>query len=463
MFALFFGYNIHPMINMTLLQLISYLTIFALGYLFYWMISRSKTKLIIENGQNKLKTQLQLTQQQLEKLKELFLKSHQNNKKLEQFIEQLQNTNKKLTIELAVAEQQQLNGEEKIDLLMSNKEALSNQFKNLANDIFEEKDKKFSAQNKQKLDALLNPFSQQLNEFRTKVDSIYHDEGKQRASLLKEVQQLKDLNVRLNQEAINLTKALTGDKKVQGTWGEMVLERVLEQSGLRIGHEYDTQEGYRDNENSLYKPDVIVHLPHAKDIVIDSKVSLIAYESYCKATSKEEEKVTIQAHIAAIKNHIKTLSEKDYSSLKGVNTLDFVLLFIPIEAAFIAAYTHDESLLSLAFDEKIIIVTPTTMLATLKTIENLWRYENQNQNAQDIAARAGVLYDKFRGFVEDIEKLGKQLDTTQSTYHDAINKLSQGKGNLINQAQQLKALGIKVKKEIPKTILEQSDIGQNKD
>ncbi len=447
--------------NITPLQLISYLITFALGYLLCWVISRSKTKLIIENGQNKLKTQIKLSQQQLEKLKELFLKSHQNNKKLERFIEQLQNTNKKLTIDLAVAEQQQLNGEEKIDLLMSNKEALSNQFKNLANEIFEEKDKKFSAQNKQKLDALLNPFSQQLNEFRTKVDSIYHDEGKQRASLLSEVKQLKELNLKLNQEAINLTKALTGDKKIQGTWGEMVLERALEQSGLRKGYEYDSQEGYRKDDNSLFKPDVIVHLPHNKDIVIDSKISLIAYESYCKATSKDQEKSTIKAHINAIKNHINALSKKDYSSLKGVHSLDFVLLFIPIEAAFITAYTHDEQLLAQAFDEKIIIVTPTTLLATLKTIENLWRYEKQNQNAQDIAQRAGVLYDKFRGFVQDVEKLGKQLDTTQSTYHDAINKLSQGKGNLINQAQQLKSLGIKVKKEIPKTILEQSDLEDN--
>ncbi len=241
----------------------------------------------------------------------------------------------------------------------------------------------------------------------------------------------------------------------------MVLERVLEQSGLRKGHEYDTQEGYRKDDNSLFKPDVIVHLPHNKDIVIDSKVSLTAYEAYCKATTKDQEKSTIKAHTTAIKNHIKALSDKDYSSLKGVNSLDFVLLFIPIEAAFIAAYTHDEQLLTQAFDEKIIIVTPTTLLATLKTIENLWRYEKQNQHAQDIAQRAGVLYDKFRGFVEDVEKLGKQLDTTQSTYHEAISKLSQGKGNLINQAQQLKALGLKVKKEIPKTILEQSDLEDN--
>lgn len=449
--------------NITPLQLISYLITLALGFLLYWLFNRSKTKLVIENEQNKLNTKLKLSQQQHEKLKELFLKSHKNNKKLEHFIEQLQNTNKKLTIDLAVAEQQQLNGEEKIDLLMSNKEALSNQFKNLANEIFEEKDKKFSQQNKQKLDALLNPFSQQLREFRTKVDTIYHDEGKQRASLLTQVQQLKELNVRLNQEAINLTKALRGDNKVQGAWGEMVLERVLEQSGLRKGHEYETQEAYRNEKNSLFKPDVIVHLPHNKEIVVDSKVSLNAYERFCKADSKEGEQTAIKEHISAIKNHIKQLGEKDYSSLKGIHSLDFVLLFIPIEAAFIAAYTHDEQLLSQAFDEKIIIVTPTTLLATLKTIENLWRYEKQNQNAQDIAARAGVLYDKFRGFVEDMEKLGKQLDTTQSTYHDAINKLSQGKGNLINQAQQLKALGIKVKKEIPKTILEQSDLGQNKE
>ena len=237
---------------------------------------------------------------------------------------------------------------------------------------------------------------------------------------------------------------------------------MLEQSGLRKGQEYETQGGFRDTDNNILKPDVIIHLPQEKDIIVDSKVSLIAYEKYASAESTKEQEAALSDHMEAIKNHIKTLSEKDYSSLSGVKTLDFVLMFIPIEPAFMIAFQKNDKIFVDAFSSKIIVVTPTTLLATLKTIENLWRYEKQNQNARDIADRAANIYDKFRGFIEDIEKLGKQLDTTQSTYHDAVSKLTRGRGNLINQAQQLLDLGVKVKKEIPKSMLEKAEIERSK-
>ncbi|MFK8010687.1 MAG: DNA recombination protein RmuC [Marinicellaceae bacterium] len=353
--------------------------------------------------------------------------------------------------------QQKLAAHEKLTLLNESRVEMTNQFKSLAHDIFEEKNKQFSDTSKERLDNILNPFNKQLNEFKNTVKDVYVNEAKQRASLKTEIKGLKDLNHQLNKEAINLTKALKGDKKLQGNWGELILERVLEQSGLRKDFEYEAQGGFRDADNNILKPDVIIHLPQGKDIIVDSKVSLVAYEKYSSA-SDEEQSMLLKEHIKAIENHIKALSEKDYSSLKGIKSLDFVLMFIPIEPAFMVAFQDNEKLFSDAFNSKIIVVTPTTLLATLKTIENLWRYEKQNQNARIIAERAGIIYDKFRGFIEDIEKLGKQLDTTQNTYHDALNKLNKGKGNLVNQAQQLLNLGVKVKKEIPKSLLKNIDL-----
>jgi DNA recombination protein RmuC len=267
---------------------------------------------------------------------------------------------------------------------------------------------------------------------------------------------LKELNERLNKEALNLTTALKGDKKTQGNWGELVLERVLEQSGLRKGQEYETQGGFRDAENNLLKPDVIIHLPQEKAVIVDSKVSLIAYEKYSSSENPERKEELLKQHINAVESHIKSLSEKDYSNIKGIQSLDFVLMFIPIEPAFNIAFQNNDKLFNQAFEKKIIVVTPTTLLATLKTIENLWRYENQNRNARIIAEKAGNLYDKFRGFVEDIEKLGNQINTVNDTYQNALNKLSKGKGNLISQSQQLVDLGVKVKKEIPRSILDES-------
>ena len=237
----------------------------------------------------------------------------------------------------------------------------------------------------------------------------------------------------------------------------------MEQSGLRKGFEYDTQTGFRDNENKLLKPDVIIHLPEGKDIVIDSKVSLVDYEKYSVTANEKEQASYLTAHVNAIRNHINALNSKDYTDLKGVKSLDFILMFIPIEPAFMIAFQHDEKLFSDAFKSRIVIVTPTTLLATLRTIENIWRYEKQNQNTVLIADKASIIYDKFRGFVEDIEKLGNQISTVHNTYDKAFNKLTRGRGNLISQTQQFVDLGIKVKKELPKSVLKNSDLKYNKD
>jgi DNA recombination protein RmuC len=348
--------------------------------------------------------------------------------------------------------------EEKLALLNEAKAELTNQFKILAQNIFEEKGTKFAEQNQIKLDALLNPLRDQLTDFKKKVDDVYVSEAKERASLKQELENLRLLNQQINQEAMNLTRALKGDKKAQGNWGELILERVLEQSGLRKGIEYETQGGFRDADNKLLKPDVIIHLPEGKDVVVDSKVSLSDYERYSSAEDEIEQIEALNTHVQAVRNHIDSLSGKDYSSLKGLRSLDFVLMFIPIEAAFTVAFRHDEKLFSDAFQRKIVVVTPTTLLATLRTIENIWRYERQNQNAQIIAKQAGAVYDKLRGFVEDMEKLGQQLNTVHNTYEDAMGKLTHGKGNLISQANRFVELGVKVKKVLPKSITKLSDM-----
>ncbi len=356
------------------------------------------------------------------------------------------------------SEEEKLKFEEQRETLLQAKKELTDQFKTLAQEIFEEKGKKFTEQNQTKLDTLLSPFREQLKEFKKKVDDVYVNEAKERASLKKELENLQTLNKQISQDAINLTNALKGDVKTQGNWGELILERVLEQSGLRKGIEYETQTGFRDSEDHLLKPDVVIHMPEEKDFVVDSKVSLVDYEKYSSSNDETERDTALKAHISSIRKHIDSLADKDYTSLKGIRTLDFVLMFIPIEAAFMVAFQNDDHLFSHAFSKRIIIVTPTTLLATLKTIESIWRYERQSQNAQKIVDRASSIYDKLRGFVEDMEKLGKQFSTTNRTYENAMGKLTRGKGNLINQAQQFVEMGVKIKKQIPKTVMDVSEV-----
>jgi DNA recombination protein RmuC len=350
------------------------------------------------------------------------------------------------------------NAAEKLQLLEEAREELRLQFSSLAQQIFDEKSARFSDLNREKLDAILQPFNKQLTSLKQEINEVYRNDSRERISLKSEIIQLRDLNQQVNKEAINLTNALKSDTKVQGNWGELILERVLERSGLRRGLEYETQGGFRDHNNRLLKPDVIIHLPEDKDIIIDSKVSLVNWERYVNCDEESERALHLAGMIRAIRDHITTLSKKNYPELTGIHSLDFVLMFMPIEAAFSTAFEQDDTLFSEALSKNIIIVTPTTLLATLRTIENIWHFEHQSKNSLEIARRAGIMYDKFRGFMEEMEKIGKQLATCHSTYDGALLKLTRGRGNLVAQAEQLKELGVQVKKEIPKSITDLAEL-----
>lgn len=338
---------------------------------------------------------------------------------------------------------------DQIRLLERSSDEMRLQFKALSQEIFDEKTQILTRQNSETLGHLLKPYQDQLQSFRDRIETVFLEESRDHSSLKQELLNLRKVNDRMNEEALRLSRAISGDNKQQGTWGEMVLERLLEQSGLRAGHEYETQTGHRDADNRLYKPDVIIHLPDDKDIVIDSKVSLSGWTNFVNAEDPTERDRAMTGHIRSLRSHLKSLNQKDYSSLKGLRTLDFVLMFIPIEEAVSAAMQAEEKLMEEMYSQKVIIVTPTTLLATLRMIEYFWQHERQNRHAVEIASRASALYNKLHGFVTDMEKLGLQLDTCRDTYDKAINKLSQGRGNLLSQAAKFPELGVKVKDELP--------------
>jgi DNA recombination protein RmuC len=354
-------------------------------------------------------------------------------------------------------EQEQLHSQEKLNLLEQAREQLRLQFSELAAVILEEKSARFGKESEEKLATLLNPFQEQLSSFRKKVDAIHHSETRDRAALQREITSLRDLNQQMSNEAINLTRALKGDKRVQGTWGELVLERVLEQSALRKGVEYESQPVFRDEQNRFQRPDVVVHLPEGRDIVIDSKVSLVAWESYVNCDDEKRQAGFLHSHVKAIVDHVKVLAAKDYGSLPEIRSLDFVLMFMPVEAAFLAAFQADDTLFTEAVSRKIILVSPTTLLTTLRTIESIWRYEKQSRNAREIAERAAALYDKFCSFTEDMERIGKQMHSLQNSYDSAMMRLSQGRGNLVSKVEHFPQMGVKVKKSIPKSISLQAE------
>ncbi len=338
---------------------------------------------------------------------------------------------------------------EKIALLEQAEKNMTASFENLANRIIEEKSKKFTEQNKLNIGEVLNPLREQLGDFRKKIEDVYDKESKDRLSLHHEITSLKSLNEQMSKDAINLTKALKGDSKKRGTWGEVILERVLEVSGLKNGREYETQGSFRDEAGKLFYPDVVVHLPDKKDVVIDSKVSLNAYERYCSAEEENERKQALNEHIASIRNHVTGLQGKNYSELVKVNSLDMVLMFVPIEPALMLALEHDENLYQDAFRKGIFLVSPSTLTMNLHIIHNMWRYEYQNRNAQQIAKSAADMYEKFVGFVEALEDIGDKLDKAQSAYRTAHNRLSEGKGNLIKRAEDMRKLGLETGKRLP--------------
>ncbi len=337
--------------------------------------------------------------------------------------------------------------EEKLSLLNESREQLVITFKNLANEIFDDKSKKFTATNKESLNAVLNPLQERIQRFEKRVEETYDRESKERFSLAKEIENLQKLNTRISEEAINLTNALKGDNKAQGSWGEFVLESILEKSGLVKGREYEVQVSLKDEEGGKAQPDVIVHLPESRDIIIDSKVSLKAWDAYSAAKEESIKEEALKQHIASIRNHVKLLSSKDYQNLVGVNSLDYVFLFMPIEAAYSAALQEDPELFQFAFERNIIFVVPTTLLTTLKTVQNLWRLAQQNQNANEIAERAGALYDKFVAFVDDLDDVGHRIDASKKSFEKARNKLLSGRGNLVKRAESLKQLGAKTSKK----------------
>ena len=345
----------------------------------------------------------------------------------------------------------------RIESLNEAKEALTSQFKNLANEILEDKSKRFTEQNAASLDALLKPLQTKLTEFKEQVSNSYGNEARERFALKSEIERLANLNLRMSDETRSLTQALKGDSKVQGNWGELVLESILESSGLRKGEEYLVQDSHTQTDGSRLQPDVVVKLPEGRSLVVDSKVSITAYARHAETTDPIVAEQELAAHIQSLRQHIQGLSGKNYSSLYGIGSVDFVLMFVPIEPAFLLALKTAPNLYQEALAKNIVLVCPSTLMATLRTVAHLWRQDHQNRNALEIAKQCGTLYDKFVGFVEDLEKLGQRLDQAQTSYHDAFNKLKSGKGNLIRTAEKVRELGVKPSKNISAPLLDSAD------
>jgi DNA recombination protein RmuC len=351
-------------------------------------------------------------------------------------------------------EAERKSGDDKLQVLVEARNALTEQFRNLANDILEEKTKRFSEQNQLALGQLLDPLRTQLHEFKDKVEEVYVQEGKDRSALAEQVRNLVSLNQALSQDAQNLTLALKGNSKAQGNWGELVLERVLEASGLRKGHEYEVQDNQQREDGTRAQPDVVIHLPEDRRLVVDSKVSLVAYEEHVLAQSDEEREVAIRRHLDSVRGHIKGLSGKNYQTLYGIKSLDFVLMFVPIEPAFMVAVTHDSNLFMDAWDKNVLLVSPSTLLFVVRTVAHLWRQEAQSRNAQEIARRGAELYDRLCDFVKDLDNVGARLKSAQESYESAYKRLSQGRGNVIRQAEMLKSLGVKPTKALQPALLD---------
>jgi len=342
-------------------------------------------------------------------------------------------------------------------------EKFTKEFENLANKILEEKSNKFTEQNKENMKNILSPLQDKIHLFEKKVEDTHKESIDYHAALRQQILGLQVMNEQMSKETINLTKALKGDSKMQGNWGELVLERVLEKSGLEKGREYEVQQSFTNDEGSRVFPDVVINLPDGKKMVVDSKVSLVSYERYVNEEDNPLRLVHLKEHVNSIKRHVEQLGDKNYHDLYQIESPDFMLLFIPIEPAFAIALNEDAFLYNKAFEKNIVIVTPSTLLATLRTIDSMWANQKQQENAYEIARQAGALYDKFEGFVNDLVKIGKKMDEAKSEYGNAMNKLFDGKGNLINSVEKLKKMGAKAKKALPENILKRADSEESDD
>lgn len=360
---------------------------------------------------------------------------------------------------IAISENENLKqklAEQKAELEQLNQK-FTREFENLANRILDEKSQKFTEQNRNNLDIILNPFKEKLREFEQKVDQAYKAESTERITLKAEIKNLIDLNKQISEEANNLATALKGDNKQQGNWGEMVLEKILERSGLIEGTEYKTQVTDTNVQGDKIKPDVVIFLPDNKHIIVDSKVSLVAYNNCVNATTDEERARYLKLHVESLRGHVKLLSDKGYQTASGLESPDFVLLFVPIESSFSLAVQGDAELFNFAWDRKIVIVSPSTLLATLRTIASIWKQERQTRNALEIADEGGKLYDKFVGFYEDLVKVGKKMDDAKGDYVEAMKKLYEGTGNLVRRAEKMKELGAKTSKQLPQQLIDRAN------
>jgi DNA recombination protein RmuC len=435
----------------------------AIGFLLGWLFNKSKSTQTVENTNafNELQQQI-LTESNAKsslQAENNLLKTDNATLKSEGKIlqDEILNLSKLLTSQKSDSENLQNNlTEHKAEITTLN-ERFTKEFENLANKIFDDKSQKFTEQNKTNLGEILNPLGEKIKDFEKKVNDVYVSEGKERASLKNQLEMLQQLNQQMSKEANNLTKALKGENKTQGNWGEFILESVLEKSGLVKGSEYKVQESFTNDEGKRLQPDVIINLPENKTLVIDSKVSLNAYERFSSADTEEERILASKEHLLSLKTHIKGLSAKSYQSIHQIQSLDFVLLFIPIEPAFALAVQSDSGLFNDAFEKNIVIVSPSTLLATLRTVASIWRNEKQSNNAIEIAKKAGDLYDKFEGFIKDILEVGKKIDQTKSNYSDAMNKLIDGRGNIISRFEELKTLGAKADKQLPQSLIDRAE------
>ncbi len=337
------------------------------------------------------------------------------------------------------------------------KERLTQEFENLANKILHENSDKFQKQNKKEIDTLLKPLNDKIKEFQEKVESTNKEDIQRNSSLITQIESLQKLNTQLSTDATNLTKALKGESKTQGDWGEYQLEVLLEKVGLKKETHFSTQGGYRDEDGNLKKPDFVINLPDNKHLIIDSKVSLTAYENYYNEEDKILKEIALKKHLDSIKKHYKELEEKDYPGLYDINTPDFVLMFVPIEPALLTAFNHDSNLFLDALDKNVVLVSNSTLLATLSTVASVWKQENQKNNALEIAKAGGLLYDKFEGFVKDLLEIGTKINASQTSYTAAMEKLTNKSGNLIWQVERLKTLGAKTKKSIPQKLIDRAE------
>ena len=419
----------------------------GIGFALGWLFKKSKQSEEVDNSEvEQLKQEIAVLNSRIEAATENYKEQKLKIEELSLQKDELLSTNSQLATNNLNIEEKLKDQKQEVEKLQ---EKFTLEFENVANKLLKQNSSEFAESNQKRLDEILKPLKENIKSFEQKVDDKYEKELKERTSLIEQIKSLSDLNQQMSTDAQNLTKALKGDSKAQGNWGEFILEKILESSGLIKGQEYVTQHHTTNDEGGRIFPDVVINLPDDKHIVVDSKVSITAYSNYMEAETEADQATLIKAHITSVKAHIVGLSDKNYANAAGINSPDFVLMFMPSEPSFSFTLQADSTLYNYAWDRKIVIVSPTTLLATLRTIASVWKQDKQTKNALEIAKQSGALYDKFVGFVEDLEKIDKGLNTAKTAYDGAVNKLKTGSGNLIRRVEGIKKLGAKATKQLP--------------